>query len=183
MWLITPEVANFSTQKFRTVTISPDEDGCLSSPAVAMVHGYHVAPPPSSVTFDDLLLGPTVETRDYHGSPPACMGPLRFTGRRVRHASHNQKNQQHEFEPEKTNASSSQWDANGLIGLPDLGLGGKQKSFADIFQFLARLVASEMVRLYSTEMEPQLSPDLIKIMDQRLSSIEHRNAVLQRLIN
>ncbi|CAH8334070.1 unnamed protein product [Eruca vesicaria subsp. sativa] len=36
-----------------------------------------------------------------------------------------------EFEPEKTNASSSEWDANGLIGLD---LGGKQKSFADIFQ-------------------------------------------------
>lgn len=34
-----------------------------------------------------------------------------------------------------------------------------------------------------TEMEPQLSPDLIKIMDQRLSAIEHRNAILQRLIN
>nr|AAC34223.1 putative peptide chain release factor [Arabidopsis thaliana] len=32
-------------------------------------------------------------------------------------------------------------------------------------------------------MEPQLSPDLIKIMDQRLSAIEHRNAVLQKLIN
>ncbi|CAH2057686.1 unnamed protein product [Thlaspi arvense] len=41
----------------------------------------------------------------------------------------------------------------------------------------------KMVRLYSTEMEPQLSPDLIRIMDQRLSAIEHRNTVLQRLIN
>ncbi|CAA7017560.1 unnamed protein product [Microthlaspi erraticum] len=39
--------------------------------------------------------------------------------------------QQHELEPEQTNASSSEWDANGLIGLD---LGGKQKSFADIFQ-------------------------------------------------
>ncbi|KAL0740859.1 hypothetical protein Bca4012_082372 [Brassica carinata] len=39
------------------------------------------------------------------------------------------KQQQHEFEQEK--ASSSEWDANGLIGLD---LGGKQKSFADIFQ-------------------------------------------------
>ncbi|KAL1217177.1 Pumilio-like protein 2 [Cardamine amara subsp. amara] len=38
---------------------------------------------------------------------------------------------QQDFEAEKTNASSSEWDANGLIGL---GLGGKQKSFADIFQ-------------------------------------------------
>ncbi|XP_023639500.1 pumilio homolog 2 isoform X1 [Capsella rubella] len=42
--------------------------------------------------------------------------------------------QMNEFEAEKTNASSSEWDANGLIGLPGLGLGGKQKSFADIFQ-------------------------------------------------
>lgn len=33
------------------------------------------------------------------------------------------------------------------------------------------------------EVEPQLSPDLIKIMDERLSAIEHRNAILQRLIN
>ncbi|KAL1217179.1 Pumilio-like protein 1 [Cardamine amara subsp. amara] len=41
---------------------------------------------------------------------------------------------QQEFEAEKTNTSSSEWDANGLIGLPGLGLGGKQKSFADIFQ-------------------------------------------------
>lgn len=43
--------------------------------------------------------------------------------------------------------------------------------------------SSKIVRLFSTEMEPQLSPDLIKIMDQRLSAIEHRNAILQRLIN
>ncbi|KAF8048174.1 hypothetical protein N665_2630s0005 [Sinapis alba] len=35
------------------------------------------------------------------------------------------------FEPERTNASSSEWDANGLGGLD---LGGKQKSFGDIFQ-------------------------------------------------
>lgn len=43
--------------------------------------------------------------------------------------------------------------------------------------------SSMMFRLYSTEVEPQLSPDLIKIMDERLSAIEHRNAILQRLIN
>lgn len=43
--------------------------------------------------------------------------------------------------------------------------------------------SSKIVRLFSTEVEPQLSPDLIKIMDQRLSAIEHRNAILQRLIN
>ncbi|KAL1192655.1 Pumilio-like protein 2 [Cardamine amara subsp. amara] len=45
----------------------------------------------------------------------------------------NQMKQQ-EFEAEKTNASTSEWDANGLIGLPGLDLGVKQKSYADIFQ-------------------------------------------------
>ncbi|KAG7570777.1 Peptide chain release factor class I/class II [Arabidopsis thaliana x Arabidopsis arenosa] len=45
------------------------------------------------------------------------------------------------------------------------------------------LRSSKMIRLYTTGMEPQLSPDLIKIMDQRLSAIEHRNALLQKLIN
>ncbi|CAH2060174.1 unnamed protein product [Thlaspi arvense] len=45
-----------------------------------------------------------------------------------------QMKQQQEFEAEKANASSSDWDANGLIGLPGLDLGGRQKSFADIFQ-------------------------------------------------
>ncbi|CAH2060175.1 unnamed protein product, partial [Thlaspi arvense] len=45
-----------------------------------------------------------------------------------------QMKQQQEFEAVKANASSSDWDANGLIGLPGLDLGGRQKSFADIFQ-------------------------------------------------
>ncbi|CAA7014650.1 unnamed protein product [Microthlaspi erraticum] len=44
------------------------------------------------------------------------------------------------------------------------------------------LLSSEMVRLYSTEMEPQLSPDLIKIMDQRLSSIEHEMLFFRGLL-
>ncbi|KAG7644593.1 Peptide chain release factor class I/class II [Arabidopsis suecica] len=48
---------------------------------------------------------------------------------------------------------------------------------------LRSVLSSNMIRLYTTGMEPQLSPDLIKIMDQRLSAIEHRNAVLQKLIN
>lgn len=38
-------------------------------------------------------------------------------------------------------------------------------------------------RTYSTEMQPQLSTDLIKIMEQRLLAIEHRSACLQDLIN
>ncbi|XP_056163010.1 peptide chain release factor 1, mitochondrial isoform X2 [Syzygium oleosum] len=33
------------------------------------------------------------------------------------------------------------------------------------------------------EVQPHLSPDLIKIMEQRLSAIEHRSAFLQNLIN
>ncbi|GAB4830637.1 hypothetical protein Ancab_020403 [Ancistrocladus abbreviatus] len=37
-------------------------------------------------------------------------------------------------------------------------------------------------RPYSSETEPQLSGDLIKIMDRRLSAIEHRSAFLENLI-
>lgn len=37
----------------------------------------------------------------------------------------------HEFEPERTNASSSEWNANRLTGLDP---GGKPKSFSDMFQ-------------------------------------------------
>ncbi|BFG37826.1 hypothetical protein CerSpe_241010 [Prunus speciosa] len=40
-----------------------------------------------------------------------------------------------------------------------------------------------ILRSYSTELEPQLSPKLIKIMEQRLSLIEQRSACLQNLIN
>ncbi|XWS76721.1 hypothetical protein CRYUN_Cryun01aG0202100 [Craigia yunnanensis] len=38
-------------------------------------------------------------------------------------------------------------------------------------------------RYYSTELQPQLSTDLLKIMEQRLSAIEHRSALLEILIN
>ncbi|ERN02009.1 uncharacterized protein LOC18430109 [Amborella trichopoda] len=38
------------------------------------------------------------------------------------------------------------------------------------------------LRLYSTDLEPQLSSDLIRIMEQRLSAIEYRNAYLQDII-
>ncbi|KAF8008249.1 hypothetical protein BT93_K2042 [Corymbia citriodora subsp. variegata] len=38
-------------------------------------------------------------------------------------------------------------------------------------------------RFCSTEVQPHLSPDLIKIMEQRLSAIENRSAFLQNLIN
>ncbi|KAK6285954.1 hypothetical protein POUND7_012133 [Theobroma cacao] len=38
-------------------------------------------------------------------------------------------------------------------------------------------------RYYSTELQPQLSTDLLKIMEQRLSAIEHRSAYLENLMN
>ncbi|XVF72828.1 hypothetical protein PTKIN_Ptkin12aG0152000 [Pterospermum kingtungense] len=38
-------------------------------------------------------------------------------------------------------------------------------------------------RYYSTELQPQLSNELLKIMEQRLSAVEHRNAFLENLIN
>ncbi|XP_059659272.1 peptide chain release factor 1, mitochondrial isoform X5 [Cornus florida] len=39
------------------------------------------------------------------------------------------------------------------------------------------------LRSYTTELQPQISTDLIKIMEQRLSAIENRNAYLQGIIN
>ncbi|KAJ4954945.1 hypothetical protein NE237_011728 [Protea cynaroides] len=39
------------------------------------------------------------------------------------------------------------------------------------------------LRSYSTELQPQISTDLLKIMEQRLSAIEHRSAYLQDLMN
>ncbi|XP_057439158.1 peptide chain release factor 1, mitochondrial isoform X2 [Lotus japonicus] len=38
-------------------------------------------------------------------------------------------------------------------------------------------------RSYSAEVQPQLSPDLLNIMEQRLSAIEHRSACLSNLLN
>ncbi|KAF5733432.1 peptide chain release factor 1-like mitochondrial [Tripterygium wilfordii] len=43
--------------------------------------------------------------------------------------------------------------------------------------------ATSKSRSYSTELQPQLSPDLIKIMEQRLSAIEHRSACFENIIN
>lgn len=42
-----------------------------------------------------------------------------------------------------------------------------------------------LIRFFSTTTEPrpQLSPDLIKIMEQRLFSIENRTSYLQRVLN
>ncbi|GMI66699.1 hypothetical protein like AT2G47020 [Hibiscus trionum] len=38
-------------------------------------------------------------------------------------------------------------------------------------------------RFYSTELQPQISTDLLKIMEQRLVAIEHRSAFLENFIN
>ncbi|KAE8697220.1 Peptide chain release factor 1 [Hibiscus syriacus] len=38
-------------------------------------------------------------------------------------------------------------------------------------------------RYYSTELQPQVSSDLLKIMEQRLVAIEHRSAFLENFIN
>ncbi|KAG4119910.1 hypothetical protein ERO13_D11G108700v2 [Gossypium hirsutum] len=38
-------------------------------------------------------------------------------------------------------------------------------------------------RYYSTELQPQLSTDLLKIMEQRLVAIEHRSAFLENFMN
>ncbi|XP_010270990.1 PREDICTED: uncharacterized protein LOC104607150 [Nelumbo nucifera] len=63
-------------------------------------------------------------------------------------------------------------------------------TFAPCMQNLRCLVRSKMAitlistsRSYSTEPNTQLSTDLIKIMEQRLSSIEQRSACLQGLMN
>ncbi|KAK5783695.1 Peptide chain release factor 1 [Gossypium arboreum] len=38
-------------------------------------------------------------------------------------------------------------------------------------------------RYYSTELQPQLSTDLLKVMEQRLAAIEHRSAFLENFMN
>lgn len=38
-------------------------------------------------------------------------------------------------------------------------------------------------RYYSTELQPQLSTEIVKIMEQRLSAIEYRSGILENLIN
>ncbi|CAH2060172.1 unnamed protein product [Thlaspi arvense] len=101
--------------------------------------------------------------------------------------------QQQEFEAEKANASSSDWDANGLIGLPGLDLGGRQKSFADIFQVeqppqysYAAILGSSLSR--NGTPDPQAiarvpSPCLNPIGSERVSSNDKRNASNQSPFN
>ncbi|KAI9127818.1 hypothetical protein K1719_000811 [Acacia pycnantha] len=42
---------------------------------------------------------------------------------------------------------------------------------------------TSVIRSYTTEILPQMSTDLLKIMEQRLSAIEHRTACLQNFLN
>ncbi|KAJ8533192.1 hypothetical protein K7X08_016081 [Anisodus acutangulus] len=59
----------------------------------------------------------------------------------------------------------------------------KYFSTAALSTITRRIPFSSLVRLYSTELQPQLSIDLIKIMEQRLSAIENRSAQLQRFLD
>lgn len=47
----------------------------------------------------------------------------------------NSRKQESEVEPDKVRGSA-EWGVDGLIGLPGLGLGNKQKSLAEIFQVI-----------------------------------------------
>ncbi|CAI0470076.1 unnamed protein product [Linum tenue] len=56
-------------------------------------------------------------------------------------------------------------------------------SYARISASFLQSTSPSIYRLYSTEFQTQLSPDLVRIMEQRLSSIEHRSASLESFIN
>ncbi|XP_031280407.1 uncharacterized protein LOC116138869 isoform X2 [Pistacia vera] len=45
------------------------------------------------------------------------------------------------------------------------------------------ITSLSILRFYSTEMQPQLSNELIKIMEQKLLAIERRSALLENIIN
>lgn len=49
--------------------------------------------------------------------------------------------------------------------------------------FLQSPIPKHFSRYYSTESQLQLSPNLIRIMEQRLSAIEHRSACLENFMN
>ncbi|CAI0470077.1 unnamed protein product [Linum tenue] len=59
-------------------------------------------------------------------------------------------------------------------------------SYARISASFLQSTSPSIYRLYSTgtaQFQTQLSPDLVRIMEQRLSSIEHRSASLESFIN
>ncbi|XP_021768628.1 uncharacterized protein LOC110732951 [Chenopodium quinoa] len=47
----------------------------------------------------------------------------------------------------------------------------------------SKVVAAEFLRFFTSENQPHLSADIIQIMEQRLSAIERRSALLQDIIN
>lgn len=49
--------------------------------------------------------------------------------------------------------------------------------------FIFLTISSVEMLAQLAEVQPHLSPDLIKIMEQQLLAIEHRSAFLQNLIN
>ncbi|XP_055812878.1 peptide chain release factor 1, mitochondrial isoform X3 [Solanum dulcamara] len=59
----------------------------------------------------------------------------------------------------------------------------KDFSTAAVSTVTGRFPFFSLLRYYSTELQPQLSIDLIKMMDQRLSAIENRNAELQHFLH
>lgn len=50
----------------------------------------------------------------------------------------------------------SEWGGNGLIGLPGIGLGNKQKSFAEIFQVICSSVISRLLFLLRSYLDSMI---------------------------
>ncbi|KAF3647540.1 hypothetical protein BC332_23954 [Capsicum chinense] len=69
------------------------------------------------------------------------------------------------------------------INLSIVGRLKKELSTAALSAVTKRLPFFSLLRLYSTELQPQLSIDLIKMMEQRISAIENRNAQLQHFLD
>ncbi|RHN49086.1 putative peptide chain release factor 1, double-stranded RNA-binding domain-containing protein [Medicago truncatula] len=69
-------------------------------------------------------------------------------------------------------------------------INGRFMNFRYLFQLRKRFESKSELslpnfrfRLYSSEVEPEISPDLLKIMEQRFSAIKHRATCLDNLIN
>lgn len=69
-------------------------------------------------------------------------------------------------------------------------INGRFMNFRYLFQLRKRFESKSELslpnfrfRLYSSEVEPEISPDLLNIMEQRFSAIKHRATCLDNLIN
>lgn len=51
------------------------------------------------------------------------------------------------------------------------------------FLVTGSILSDLILTIFITEVQPQLSPDLLNIMEQRLSAIEYRTACLNNLLN